>query len=303
MSDARHLSILQNIRPQDIRTDPYPHVVVQNALPEALYCELEALLPPAGLLLEGREAKDTWFDYPACKVATNETIAPLWREFFAYHTSAAFFRELVGLFGEHLRQLHPDLERKLGGPLEGLGTMVRQTGAGENPANRSADVALECQFYTNYSRSPRVVRGPHVDRPTELFAALLYLRDPADPSSGGDLAVCRARDEKAVFPRARSVHIDMLPMEIRDAAVEVVETIRYAPNTLVLFLNSHRSVHAVTQRSPTEVPRRHINFCADVFRHADGGLFTLDLPAHLAAKRFLEHAPGLWRLANLIPNR
>lgn len=45
------------------------------------------------------------------------------------------------------------------------------------------------------------------------------------------------------------------------------------------------------------------NFCADVFRHVDGGLFTLDLPAHLAAKRFLEHAPGLWRLANLIPNR
>jgi hypothetical protein len=86
-------------------------------------------------------------------------------------------------------------------------------------------------------------------------------------------------------------------MEIDYNAVEIVETARYAANKLVFFLNSPRSIHAVSPRTPTEVPRRHINFCADVLK---APLFDLMLPFDKRLKRWVSDKPGLWRLAKLI---
>jgi hypothetical protein len=60
-----------------------------------------------------------------------------------------------------------------------------------------------------------------------------------------------------------------------------------------LFLNSARSIHAVSPRTSTTVPRRHINFCCDVRFDR----FDMTLPAGLAAMRTLKAIPLGWRLA------
>lgn len=287
------LSILSRVEKADLVIEPFPHLVITEALDQVIFKQLASQFPADDIILNGRTAKDTWFDYPACKVVADERISALWREFFAYHTSKAFFDELVALTGSQMRALKPDLELHAERHLEDFIVGMRPGGRGD-PLADGADVSMECQFYLNYTRQPRVVRGPHVDRPSELFAALLYFRHENDDSCGANLDICEASHN--LYPNAHAVKISTLPAEIDDVKVRTVKTANYAANTLVLFLNSARSIHAVSPRTPTEVPRRHINFCCDV----RFDLFEMKLPARLAVKKALETMPLGWRLARYL---
>jgi len=290
MTTTNRLSILSNASRADLRLEPFPHLVIENALDAAVFAQLEAAFPADDLVVDGRAVKDTWFDYPACKVVKDERVAPLWRDFFAHHTSADFFAELVAIAGDALRQLNPEMESRVGRRLEDFQVGMRPGGRGDPLAN-GADVSMECQFYVNYTRAPRTVRGPHVDRPSELFAALLYFRNPDDGSTGANLDICEAVDA-SVYPRQGAVRIAELPAELAPQHVRTVNTAPYKANTLVLFLNSPKSIHAVSPRSPTPLTRRHINFCADL----RFDLFDMELPARLALKKSLDGVPLLWRV-------
>lgn len=293
MVTGNRMSILQNATRSDLRLEPYPHLVIENALDASVFAELEASFPSDDVVRNGRPEAETWFDYPACKVLHDEHVAPIWREFFRYHTSGEFFSELVALAGDALRQLNPGMEARLGRRLEAFRVDMRPGGR-EDRLAPGADVSMECQFYVNYTRKLRAVRGPHVDRPSELFAALLYFRNAADESSGGDLEICEAH--APLFPDSHAVRISELPAEIAPDLVKTVETARYRANTLVLFLNSPRSIHAVSARTPSDLTRRHINFCCDV----PFDLFSYRLPPKLALKNRLSAMPFGWRLAKYI---
>lgn len=301
MSGSR-LSIFSNAAQADVRLDPYPHLVIKNALDADVFEQLQREYPDPAIVLNNREKKDTWFDYPAILACEDQRITPLWKEFLAYHTSDGFYQDVVRLFGDVLRDLYPDLESRLGKSLEQLSSSRRQTGAAKNPANYSEDVSLECQFYVNYTEQARAVRGPHVDRPTELYAALLYFREDNDDSTGSDLDVCAAKDPQALYPANHKIKVDHLPMEVEDEKINVVETAKYEANTLVFFINSEKSIHAVSPRSATPIPRKHINFTADLFNLGEEGLFEVLHKPGKKVKMWLESKPVIWRLANLIEN-
>ena len=38
---THRLSILQNAKLEDVRSEPFPHSIVENALPESIYSEIE----------------------------------------------------------------------------------------------------------------------------------------------------------------------------------------------------------------------------------------------------------------------
>lgn len=294
MTANRRLSILSNASESSLVLDPYPHFVIRNALDPEIFAALEAQFPADEVVVNKRPVKDTWYDYSACDVLRDERISPLWREFFNYHVSKEFFLDLTNLLGKAIRQTYPLLESRLGKSLEELNVGMRPGGKGD-PLAPGADVSMECQFYANYTRAPRAVRGPHVDRPSELFAALLYFRQKGDGSTGGDLEICRATDD-SLYPSQQSVRISELPAEISSSKVKTLSTATYAANTLVLFLNSPKSVHAVTARSPTPLTRRHINFCCDLTLD----LFEMRLPPRLKLRQKLENTPVAWRLARFV---
>jgi hypothetical protein len=299
MSDKK-LSILSNASTLDVRTEPYPHIVIKNALDPEIYQQLADEYPDPAVVLNGREKKDTWYDYPACEAISNEVITPLWKEFLEYHTSQAFYQDLINLFGDVIQQVHPSLSERYSKPLAEFTTSIRETGAAKNPVNHQSDVSLECQFYVNYTEQARAVRGPHVDRPTELYAALLYFRDPADDSSGSDLQVCAANDPKQLYPNDHQIKVDHLPMEVEEQKISVVDTAKYEANTLVLFINSKKSIHAVSPRNATPIARRHINFTADLFGLKDDALFEVKHKPDKKLKMWLESQPVIWRLAKLL---
>ncbi len=264
-------SILAGSAPQDVRSDPFSHLVRTGCLPAHVYQDLAASFPPVEVVLGGRAPRlvNAAARLPAFKVLNNAAISSLWQDFFAFHTSDRFWKDIVHVFGDALRATHPDLERMAGKKLE----VWR---AGPRGASDDLDVRLDCQFVVNTpwpaGRSAsatwpqRSVKTAHVDKRDTIFSALLYFRDPDDVGTGGDLELYAWSHE----PRF------LKPRVIVPSDIELREQVAYAANTLVAFVNSARAAHGVTPRAPSPLVRRYINFIVEVpFRVFETTMFSL----------------------------
>ena len=253
-------SVLGRVNPASIVMKPFPHLVVPEALAPDYYQALASAYPGMSTIAGTDElANNRAYRMIAPKALQHSAVVPIWREFLAYHCSDAYLGELLRFWGDAISGEYPGFERTVGKPIADLrGTMRQYSRRGQyDPENLSSDVMLDCQFVANSPvRTPSTVRGPHLDRPYTLFAALLYFRDPADDSEGGDLEFYRSRGAGGRFD-AR--------YHVAPEAVEAFRRIRYEPNTLVMWLNTPQALHGVTPRSVTEAPRRYVNFVADCY--------------------------------------
>jgi hypothetical protein len=275
-------SILEGVRPEDVRLQPFPHVILRPALPEAYYRRLAASYPSLESVAgPGELPSNKAYRLSAADVVDNPSIDPLWREFFAYHCSARFFDEFRALFAGVVDRVYPSIAAEFGKPLERFRSEVRTPGAHNQDDNYETDITLDCQFAMNSPvHTVSSVRGPHVDRGLKLFAATLYFRVPGDPSTGADLDIYRYKDERHRFDPERPID----PHFVKGTAypdldaidwdrVERVDTIPYGENVGILWLNTPYSLHGVTPRSVTDVPRRYVNFLGECFSGPKHGFF------------------------------
>lgn len=289
---SHRLSVFSNANPSQVITDPYPYIVVKNALAPDIYAQLEREFPGKEFFANGRPLKNnSRYGYALARDLEQPRLTPLWREFFEYHVSPEFYQEVISLFGASIRKFFPDLEDRVGHRLEefSIGTRISDRSKGIRNLTADVDVSMDCQFginspVTEYSS----VRGPHVDNPRELFAALLYFRSPDDDSTGSDLEVYRYRKKNFVFTGKA---------ELDDKYVELISTIKYEPNTLVFFVNSLYSLHGVSPRSVTPHIRRFINLAGDV----QDPLFPIRRPLSWHARRAVSKLIHLGRKAPEAP--
>jgi hypothetical protein len=214
-----------------------------------VYRQLEADFPSLEAILNGRSepGSNVAVRLTVKQVLGDRRISPLWREFFEYHTSGDYWRDVTRLFGDQLRSEFPDLEARIGRRFEDWRVMPRGF-SGE------ADIRLDCQFVMNTPvRQVTSVKTPHVDLCDKIFSALFYFRDPRDNVSGGDFDIYRWRREPR-FIKHRSM----------DRDVELVKTLKYAANSYACFVNSAKAIHGVSPRGITDIPRRYINFIAEL---------------------------------------
>ena len=247
--EQRAPHMLESVSADQVITEPYTHHARQNAVPAEIYRQLEAEFPSLEMILNGRSeiGSNVAVRLTVKQVLGDRRISPLWREFFEYHTSGDYWRHVTRLFGDHLRSEFPDLEARVGRRFEDWRVVPRGF-AGE------ADIRLDCQFVMNTPvREVTSVKTPHVDLCDKIFSALFYFRDPADQVSGGDFDIYRWRREPR-FIKHRSM----------DRDVELVKTLRYAANSYACFVNSARAIHGVSPRGITNIPRRYINFIAEL---------------------------------------
>lgn len=228
-------SILHSVSAGDVVWEPFPHVVVDDALPASVYAALMASFPSAEAIVDGRAVENNApYRMPAARLLRDARVASCWKEFVRDHTSAAFLAEVRTLFGLP--------------SLDGARTSIRDF-------EPFADVALDCQPCWGAPVTRRSSSDPcHVDRPVTLFAGLLYCRLPGDDAEGGDLVLYRFRGAERRYDATR--HVD-------PSLVEPVRRIPYAANRLVFFLQSPHSLHGVTERAVTSWPRLHVNFLAE----------------------------------------
>ncbi|HWT00783.1 MAG TPA: hypothetical protein VN256_11095 [Pyrinomonadaceae bacterium] len=244
-------TLLVNVKRCQVLAEPFPHLIVESPLPEDLYLRLASAYPTLEVITGGAEFHSNQrFSLSASQSLGDERISPLWREFVRLHTSAAFFAQVVELFGEHIRSVYPSLEKNIGA-LGGLSTGVRRP-----DINPSADALLDAQICVNTRvvGTPSSVRRVHVDSPNKLFTGLYYFRHPDDRSAGGDLEFYRFKGRPRGFRVA----------EVEDRYVEVVKAIKYRPNTFVMFINNIRALHGVTARAVTPFPRCFFNLVGEV---------------------------------------
>lgn len=274
MADDLH-SLLGTVRSEHIRYYPYVHAVVPNCLPDAYYRRLAACFPGDDVVLDlnrgGRQnvAQNQRNDICAADALRHADAVPqLWRDFVAYHSSPAFFREVVDLLGVHLATTHPGLERGLGKPLPACRAARRFEATADD------DFALDCQIGINTpTTEPSSVRRVHTDDPAKVFTALLYLRPDDDDAAGGDLQIYRWKHQgNRLFVGAETDEHD----------AELVSTVPYAPNTLVFFVNSLHSLHAVSERAVSARSRRLVNVVLQVNRPLPEPLFIKEQKPQVA---------------------
>ncbi|HVM85061.1 MAG TPA: hypothetical protein VMW18_14315 [Candidatus Binatia bacterium] len=241
--------LLANVRAEDVLDQPYAHYATGAAVPAETYAALEADFPSLDMIVEGRAGytNNQAVRMTVKQVLNDRRISPLWREFFEYHTSAEYWRDVVRLFGDRFRRAFPDLEAEVGRRYEDWRVMPRGFGG-------DADIHLDCQFVMNTPVTEvSSVKTAHVDLCDKIFSALFYFRDVRDETTGGDLEIYRWRRSPR-FIKHRTM----------DRDIERVKVVDYAANAYACFLNSEQAVHGVSPRGVTQVPRRYINFIAEL---------------------------------------
>jgi hypothetical protein len=244
-------SVLVSAASAILQSDPFPHLVIDNALEPALYERLTTHFPDIEAI--NRTNRPLKSNHPymlsATEVLSGEGFSPDWKSFFEYHVSQSFWREALSFIKPSLLKIHPELERQAGRPLEEFRINVRQREGGI-----AGEIALDCQFALNTPvTKASTVRTPHLDRPNKLFNAMLYCRIPEDDTPGGDLVFYRCL-KRVVYSNGSAV----MPTRIIAA-----KEIAYRSNRLVLFINSPWSVHGVSPRPITPHCRRYINILCE----------------------------------------
>ncbi|HET6473176.1 MAG TPA: hypothetical protein VFG38_15125 [Pseudomonadales bacterium] len=252
MNANNSMSVLRKASADQVVTDPYPFIVIDDALPDALCDALICEYPNLGVLGVDAQQNNSRWSVPAYEVAQNASIARVWREFVAYHASRAFYDEVIDLFGEHIVRMYPHAFPNV--------AALRALRVGIRDDDETADLLLDAQISGNTAvREASSVKTIHIDSEHKLFTGLLYLRDPRDDSTGGDLDVLRFR--KDLTPAQWRRRYD--GMFIDDEYVEPVLRVPYARNTLILFVNGPNSLHGVTVRQPTDHLRLFLNIVGE----------------------------------------
>lgn len=105
----------------------------------------------------------------------------------------------------------------------------------------------------DYSKSPNgYYREIHRDSDSRTIVFLLYLNNLSINGTGGDLGIYKFKDS------------EMIPSQPKKEDCLLIENIKPKPGRLVLFLNSHDSLHSVNEM------KNH-----DGYRHFLYGSFTL----------------------------
>ena len=279
-------SVLSKATKDQVVTDPYPHIIIEDALDAELYARLSEEFPSRETFMaDEKSLANTKYALMGEEALANPGISPLWKDFIRHHTSAAFFGEVVALFGDHFHHYFESVERALGKSFKDMTVGLRKEEYLVPNMRFPHDVILDCQPQHDYSFTARPFRGPHVDSATELYAGLFYMREPGDDSTGGAIAIWRAKDENVVFPEPRSYRFDQKGGVVDRSKLELVYEVPYRANSLVMFVNMWRSLHCAQTRSPTLYPRRAVNIIGEICRFTEPEMFGNIPPPHLLKSR------------------
>ena len=247
--------MLQRAKPADVRHEPFPYIVVNDALPDELYARLAEGFPTSADLNVDDSKNNSRWNLAAREVAPHPRINPVWKDLIAYHASPEFYREIIDLFYDQIHERYPKQFPSL--------EYARALRVGIRNIDHfdTKDILLDAMISGNTPvRTATSVRTTHVDQGRKLFSGLFYLRRDDDDSVGGDLTISRFKPE---FRNVKSKAALFKGAYVDDQYVEVVETVKYAKNVAVIFINSIDSLHGVTVRQPTNHGRYFVNLVGD----------------------------------------
>jgi hypothetical protein len=227
-------ALLRGMHKAEIRTDPFPHAVVPNCLPQKVYERLAKTFPSARVAAEvlaaDNKRHDLFASWGKSRFAP-ETAPPSWYAFMTENSQPELAEAVRRLFAQDLAE---------------AGDRLFSAQAAEDFAAGRIELRVSIGVNTP-PRTRGSVRGPHCDNRTKAFVALFYLKDEAE-GAGGDLELYRwkpGRERRGEWASA-----------IDPNDVEIAATVPYAANQLVVFPNWDDAIHGVSPRDPSDSLRR-----------------------------------------------
>jgi len=246
-------TLLENVTSKDVQMDPFPHIVVENAVGPSLADQLLSEYPPMEILTKGRDlGSNERFNFDSEEVKKNSHVSDTWKSFIEAHASRTFFEQFVFVFRDVLMEIHPHLRAWWENPRDiGIGTKGFNSWETKDVL-LSAFIAGNTPVTTDTATSVKIA---HLDNVNKMYAGLFYLRSPEDDSEGGDFELYRYKRNRFKFHGQRLID---------EKYIEVVSTVPYKHNTFVLLPNSLYSLHGVTPRAKTRHVRKFMNLVSEV---------------------------------------
>ena len=251
-------NLLQKAKKTNIVLNPYPHIIIEDALPEDVYEQLSDEFPETADICFHHSGgiqpilQNKMYQMNGIKSIDNPKVSTLWQDFVRFHVSKEFYDHFIKIFGDTIKQIHPWLEKKTKKKLEDFKSGLRKRDKG--------DILLDAQIRIN---SPVLtkssVKGIHLDAKTQLFGGMLYMRDDSDKSSGGQLRMHKHRGQ--YYGQLEQPKINLISKRF-----ETLATVPYKKNLFVLFLCNQYAFHSVADRDETEYPRRLVNIIGENFK-------------------------------------
>ena len=244
------LSVLQK-KPKLI-LEPYPHFVIEDALPQDIYETLEKEWPAEQLLATEPFDQGICYRLKADEMLKPGKVSNIWKEFTEYHTSTDFYKEMQEAFGNIVPHID-NIENTLS---------ARGWDKGDDW------IGTDCQTVM-HKPIDFSSRTPHIDNPREIYAALLYMPYANDKSTGGEFQIHKTdQDIQEVNKNGGRA--------VGDKAGDIVKSVPYKPNTMVAFCNnSSKCVHSVSARQNANLHRRSVNIIAEFNRAAKRKMFEV----------------------------
>ena len=250
-----------------VQTKPYPHIIIEEALPWDLYEELEKTFPKEQVI------NTIPFDDGICyRLKSDRLLVPsfqpeVWKKFAEYHTSAEWFKEVYEIFKPWLSG-YPSIIHSLRNLEENISA---RGWSGWNLKGKKATIETDCQLVMHKPITEKTTRTPHIDNPLEMFAGLLYMPYKDDISTGGEFQLHTVKNDIKRVNKAGGREI--YPEDVGP----VHTTIPYKKNTFVMFFNATpNAVHSVSKRINPSMYRRSVNIIAE-FKRAWSKKLTLKM--------------------------
>ena len=237
-----------------VQADPYPHVVIEDALPWDLYEQLEREWPEQQLLATQPHDNGICYRLKADSMLRPGLVSEAWRKFTEYHTSVKFYNEVKNVFKDYITDL-PNIENSL-------------SPRGWDKGNDM--IGTDCQTVM-HSPIDFSSRTPHIDNPREIYAGLLYMPYPNDDSTGGEFQIHRSVGQIKRVNKNGGREVEV------ENQGSIVKSVPYKRNTFVMFCNnSSNTVHSVSKRKNATLHRRSVNVIAEYNRVAKKSMFKIE---------------------------
>ena len=96
------VDVLQNFK--KVISDPWPHIIIENALPEEVHNELRDSVPTEQVMKQRVRDHHGKRVYKAQEIISDgDLLSNIWKEFMEYHLSREFFDEMSLTFDLSLK--------------------------------------------------------------------------------------------------------------------------------------------------------------------------------------------------------
>ena len=262
-----NMSPLQNFQKKNFFLKPYPHLIIENALPLNLYDELCVKFPNIDENL--LKTDNTIHTLLSKEIQNNEKVDRLWKNYIKYYSSREFYEEALDIFCEKIINKYEDYFKT-------KEDLIKLTIAenSEEQKEKNSDLYLSgnIMYYSEVineglpKKDDKTKLRVHSDGPNKFLTSLMYFKDSQDKSGdmGGDLAIHHWRFPlpfffKKIILAKNENFLNSIIRKFQFIFIGVSKIIKYEPNKFVMFLGSIDSLHSVTSREKRSPVRRNVH--------------------------------------------